>query len=46
MVGENLYWVDAGKNTVECMSFRTSARTVIMHGVDNPYDILVVPELR
>ncbi|ODM90172.1 Low-density lipoprotein receptor-related protein 4 [Orchesella cincta] len=45
-VGENLYWIDAGKQTVEVMSFRTRARAIIMHGVDSLLDILVVPQIR
>ncbi|CAL8127285.1 unnamed protein product [Orchesella dallaii] len=45
-IGENLYWIDAGKQTVEVMSFRTRARTVLMHGAETLLDILVVPEIR
>lgn len=37
--------MDGGRQTVEVFSFRTSMRKVIMTGVENPYDILVVPQI-
>lgn len=43
VVGENLYWLDSGKNTLEVISLRTRARMVILANVEDAYDLLVVP---
>ncbi|KAJ9573514.1 hypothetical protein L9F63_009078, partial [Diploptera punctata] len=45
-VGNNLYWCDNVKGTVEMMSLTTLERTVLLHSLENeiPMDIAVVPE--
>ena len=45
VIGQNLYWADAGKQTVEILSLRTGARAVIYHELTyRPTAVVVVPD--
>jgi hypothetical protein len=45
-MGNNLYWCNGEKGTVEIMSLTTLERTVLLHSseAEAPLDIAVVPE--
>ena len=45
-IGNNLYWCDGKKATVEIMSLTTYKKTVLLHSFEGevPLDVAVVPE--
>jgi hypothetical protein len=45
-MGNNLYWCDSEKGTVEMMSLATLEKTVLVHGSQGevPLDVAVVPQ--
>jgi len=45
-VGQNLYWADTMRKTVEVMSLRTKARFIILRETDRPMDLVLVPEMK
>lgn len=43
-VGQSLYWIDGGLNTVEMMSLNTRSKTTLLENMTNVCDILVLPD--
>jgi hypothetical protein len=44
-MGNNLYWCDGARSTVEILSLTTLEKTVLLHTLDEiPLDIAVIPE--